>query len=149
MSELFAALPRLLAEVAAAFVGTICFAVVFCVPRRHYVACGITGAVGWLVYSLMMLGQPSTVIATLIAVIPLTLLARVFAVVGKAPVTIFLISGIFPLVPGAGIYYTAYHFIQGDTVAFAAKGAETLKVACALAIGISLMLGVPPPKRRK
>ena len=37
-----------------------------------------------------------------------------FAIVIKMPVTVFLLSGIFPLVPGAGIYYTAYYFIQGN-----------------------------------
>ena len=148
MNELMIFLPRLVLEVFMAFLGTCCFAVIFCVPPRHYVACGIDGAIGWLVYSLMMLVQPSTVIATLVAAIPLTLLARVFAITLKAPVTVFLLCGIFPLVPGAGIYYTAYNFIHGDTAAFAAKGIETLKIACALAISISLVVGIPLPQRK-
>lgn len=149
MSEPFVTLARLLLEVFVSFVGTCCFAVVFCVPRRHYVPCGVTGAVGWLVYSLMMLVQPSTVMATLVAAIPLTALARIFAITRKAPVTVFLLTGIFPLVPGAGIYYTAYNFIHGNTAGFAAKGIETIKIACALAISISLVLGVPLPKRKR
>ena len=103
------------------------------------------GALGWAVYSVMMLVQPSTVMATLVAVIPLTLLARIFAVVRKAPVTVFLLCGIFPLVPGAGIYYTAHHFIRGDTELFGIKGSETLKIAMEMALGISLVLGLPLP----
>ena len=149
MNEFAVVLLHLALEVLAAFVGTCCFAMVFCVPKRHYLACGVDGAVGWLVYAVLMLLQPSTVLATLVAAVPLTLLARIFAVTLKAPVTVFLLCGIFPLVPGAGIYYTAYHFIQGDTVASAAKGAETLKIACALAIGISLVLGLPMPRHKK
>ena len=39
----------------------------------------------------------------------------------------FLISGIFALVPGAGIYYTAYYFIMGDNAMAVAKGVETFK----------------------
>ena len=33
-----------------AMVATICFSLAFQVPRRHFLACGITGAVGWVVY---------------------------------------------------------------------------------------------------
>ena len=59
--------------------------------------------------------------------------------------TIFLLPGIFPLVPGAGIYYTAYYFLQGEEVLFASKGAETFKVALALALGIALVCSLPLP----
>lgn len=134
---------ELLQQLVVAFFGTICFGLLFHVPPRHFVACGIAGATGWLVYWLMMEVQPSAVLASLVAVIPLTIVTRVFAIVRKAPVTLFLIPGIFPLVPGAGIYYTAYAFITGDTVQCAAKGAETLKIAVALAMGIAVVMSVP------
>lgn len=140
-------LPELLWQIVLAGVGTLCFGVLFCVPPKHYLACAVDGAVGWAVYSLVMLVRPSTVLATLAAAVPLTLLARIFAIWRKAPVTVFLLCGIFPLVPGAGIYYTAYYFIQGNTAAFSTKGAETLKIALALALGISLALGIPLPRR--
>ena len=61
--------------------------------------------------------------------------------------TIFLLPGIFPLVPGAGIYYTAYYFLQGKQELFASKGVETFKVALALALGIALVCSVPLPSR--
>ena len=64
-------------------------------------------------------------------------------------VTVFLLSGIFPLVPGAGIYYTAYYFIQGNNALALSNGISTFKVAVALAIGISLVLSVPIPKRHR
>ena len=72
-----------------------------------------------------------------------------FAVVLKMPVTVFLLSGIFPLVPGAGIYYTAYYFIQGNNALALSNGISTFKVAVALAVGISLVLSVPIPKRHR
>ena len=52
-------------------------------------------------------------------------LRAVLSIRHKAPVTIFLLPGIFPLVPGAGIYYTAYYFLQGEQELFASKGGET------------------------
>ena len=91
-----------------------------------------------------MLGL-GTAAASLLAVIPLTILTRVFAILQKTPVTVFLLSGIFPLVPGAGIYYTAYYFIQGDNALALSNGISTFKVAVALAVGISLVLSIPLP----
>ena len=134
---------ELLIQLAAAFFGTLCFALLFHVPHRHLWCCGIAGMTGWLFYWSMMQAQQSPVAASLVAVIPLAVLTRVFAVARKAPVTLCLIPGIFPLVPGAGIYYTAYSFITGDTAACAAKGAETLKIAVALAMGIAVVMSVP------
>lgn len=125
------------------FCGTLAFGVLFQVPPRQYVACGLTGAAGWVVYVYMMQVQPSTVMASLVAVLPLTALARLFATRRKAPITLFLLCGIFPLVPGAGIYYTAYYFITGQTDLTMTKGTETIKIAGALALGMVLVLGMP------
>ena len=83
------------------FCGTLAFAILFHVPPRQYLACGLTGAAGWVVYTLMMQAQPSVVVASLVAVLPLTALARLFSTRRKAPITLFLLCGIFPLVPGA------------------------------------------------
>ena len=130
-------------------VGTLCCGVLFGIPRKCYLACGATGAVGWLAYELAVMLGVGAVTANLLAAIPLTLVARVFAVSLKAPVTVFLLCGIFPLVPGAGIYYTAYYFIQNDNLQMAASAAKTLKIAAALAIGSSLVLGLPMPGRRQ
>ena len=47
--------------------------------------------------------------------------------------------------PGAGIYYTAYYFLQGEQELFASKGGETFKVALALALGIALVCSLPLP----
>lgn len=138
--QLFA---QLLVQLAAAFCGTVCFALLFHVPPRHLWCCGVTGMAGWLVYWLCVQQRPDTVLASLLAVIPMAAAARTFAIVRKAPVTLFLIPGIFPLVPGAGIYYTAYSFITGDSAACAAKGAETLKIAVALAMGVAVVMAVP------
>ena len=127
---------------------TLSFAILFACPRRCLPYCALVGAVGWLGYELLTLLGADAATASLLSVIPLTILTRVFAVTKKTPVTVFLLSGIFPLVPGAGIYYTAYYFIQNENTLALAKGISTFKIAVALAIGISLVLCVPLPKRK-
>ena len=128
-----------------ASLGTLCFAVLFHVPQRHYIRCAAVGGVGWLVYLLAMALGAGCVSATLAASVPLALLSRWYAVKARAPATVFLLCGIFPLVPGAGIYYTAYYFVSGQMALFSAKPAEVIKVALALSVGIAVVLSVPLP----
>lgn len=128
-----------------ASLGTLCFAVLFHVPQRHYIRCAAVGGVGWLVYLLAIALGAGCVSATLAASVPLALLSRWYAVKARAPATVFLLCGIFPLVPGAGIYYTAYYFVSGQMALFSAKLAEVIKVALALSVGIAVVLSVPLP----
>ena len=120
--------------------GTLSFAILFACPRRCLPYCALVGAVGWLWYELLTLLGADAATASLLAVIPLTILTRVFAITQKTPVTVFLLTGIFPLVPGAGIYYTAYYFIQGNNALALSNGISTFKVDVALAVGISLAI---------
>lgn len=140
---------QLVAQFFLAGAGTLSFAVLFACPRKTLPYCALVGAVGWLVYEFAVLQGMEAFAASLLAVIPLTLFARICAVFLKSPVTIFLLSGIFPLVPGAGIYYTAYYFIQGDNALALSNGISTFKIAVALAVGIALVLGIPLPKRHR
>ena len=55
----------------------------------------------------------------------------------------FLIPGIFPLVPGAGIYYTAYYLIMNEMKSFSKKGTETFLIAGAIALGIVFGFAIP------
>ena len=133
-------------QFAVAMLATVCFGVTFEVPVRHLTASGLTGAVGWLFYIIgvgpLGLSAPT---ATLLAALPLTPTARLYAVRHRAPITLFLLCGIFPLVPGAGIYYTAYYFLNGAQQLCVSKGVETFKTAVALALGIALVCSIPLP----
>ena len=140
---------QLVAQFFLAAAGTWSFAVLFACPKRLLPYGALVGGVGWLVYELAVLLGMDTTAASLLAVIPLTLLTRIFAILLKAPVTVFLLPGIFPLVPGAGIYYTAYYFIQGNNPLALSNGISTFKIAVALATGIALVLGIPLPRRKK
>ena len=136
-----------LLQMGVAFLSTITFAIIFHTPRKEWLCCGFTGAVGWLVYVVCVHFGLDVATASFFATLALAWFARVFAFWRKAPVTVFLITGIFPLVPGAGIYYTAYYFLRNDRALCISKGIETLKVAVALALGIAIVCSIPLPKR--
>lgn len=61
----------------------------------------------------------------------------------KCPITIFLISGIFPLVPGAGIYYTVYYLVTNQLSMASLKGMESIKIVFAIVLGIVIVVQIP------
>lgn len=126
-----------------AMLSTISFAVLFTAPKKEIFYCGLTGAFGWIVYYLLTNNGIHLVLASGIATCCLTILSRCFAVARKTPVTVYLLSGIFPLVPGAGIYYTAYYLFVGNTEMSGFKGLETLEIAGAIVFGIIFGFGIP------
>ena len=56
--------------------------------------------------------------------------------VRKTTVTTFLISGLFPLVPGAGMYYTMLAIVHNDLSEALSTGISTLSTAAVMALGI-------------
>ena len=124
-------------------IATISFAILFHAPRKEVLFCGFTGAFGWMIYYLLTTRDVNIVLASLVAAFGLTLLARGFAVARLNPVTVYLLPGIFPLVPGAGIYYTAYYLFTGDTAMSGAKCLETVYIAGAIVFGIIFGFGIP------
>ena len=129
-------------EFLTAFVGTIAFALLFQVPKEYYVNCGLAGGCGWICYKLLLAGCGlfgSTSFATVLVVF----LSRLSAVRRHCPVTIFLVAGIFPLVPGAGIYWTAYYVVTDQLAKASDRGFQTLKIAVAIVLGILFVFEFP------
>ena len=134
----------LLVQTLAAFIGTTAFAVLFGVPRKQYVAAGIVGALGWLLYLILFRhAGMSAAIATLISTIFIGILSRVFAVVEKCPAAVFLLCGIFPLVPGAGVFWCTYYLISSQFDLSSTAGFTAAKIAIAIVLGIILAMELP------
>lgn len=134
----------MIGTVLAAAIGTIAFSVLFSVPVRNYPLCGLIGGVGWLVYSLLdevaFLGPTG---AAYFATVVVILFSRKAAVLQKCPATLFMIPGIFPLVPGAGIYWAAYYLVTNQLSASLASGLGALKAAFAIVLGIVTVFEIP------
>lgn len=122
---------------------TLSFAVLFSAPKSELIFCGLTGGIGWIVYLICLNFNDSITIANLIATLALTVISRIIASLRKNPVTVYLITGIFPLVPGAGIYYTSYYFIMNEMPDCTRYGMQTVKVAGAIVLGIIFGFALP------
>lgn len=122
---------------------TLSFAVLFHAPKAELVFCGLSGAFGWIVYLLCINSGISKPFANLVATLTLTVAARTTSAIRRNPVTVYLICGIFPLVPGAGIYYTSYYFIMNMPELCGASGMDTVKSAGSIVLGILAGFALP------
>lgn len=134
----------LILQIMAAFMGTIAFSSIFQVPHRYYLHCGLVGGFGWgLCWLLMNATNVSAYVSTLLATILVVLFSRICSVKLKCPVTIFLLSGIFPLVPGVAIYWTIYYLIEGNMIQSSTYGRKALGIAVAIVLGILFTFEIP------
>ncbi len=130
-------------QVLAASIGVMGFSILFHSPRKSYFACGFCGGIGLFFYLALLQCGISLPVAAIFSTVAVTIIARILAVSLQMPATIFLIAGIFPLVPGAGIYYSTYYLITNEWELFQSKGIETLGLAGGIALGMILGSEVP------
>ena len=130
-------------ELISAFWGTICFAVIYRADRHHTLLCGLNGVITWFVYSLIVMSGHSEITACFVASFCLTVIARFLSVMRKAPATVFLVTGVFVLVPGAGLYYTIFNAFMNRPSEAMFHCILTLKTALAIAFGIVMAYVLP------
>ena len=70
------------------------------------------------------------------ATVVVTLVALLQSTTRRCPITVFLICGIFPLVPGASIFWTSYTIVSNQLSEALATGFGALKATVAIAFGI-------------
>ena len=127
------------------FIGTMGFSIIFNVPKKELLLCGLAGAAGWTVNRLIYGASPDFEVAAIFfGAVMVTCISRVSSFARKMPVTVYMIPGIIPLVPGAGIYYTMFHAVMGENTQALMLGIETLRNAGVIAVGLLITLSLPP-----
>ena len=128
----------------AAFVGTVGFSVIFGVPRKNYVQTAIVATIGWVAYlALFRFTVLGPAISTFVATVIVASLARVFASWFRTPSTIYLIPGVFPMIPGGGIFWTTFFLVSSRLGLALHAGMLALEVTAAIVLGIVLVSALP------
>ncbi len=128
----------------AAFIGTFAFAILFGAPRKQYFTAGIIGAIGWVIYLLLTrFCHSGPTVSITMATIIICILSRFTAVKDKCPSTVYLLCGIFPLVPGAGIFWFTYYLVSSQFFLSASAGFTAVKAAIAIVLGIIVAMELP------
>lgn len=123
-------------QVVSAFVGVVAVAILFQVPKKHLFLAGLTGAAGWAVELVAEHIKGNAILSAFFAALLVAVLSQIFARVSKAPVTVYLVTGILPLVPGVGMYRTVYYLLQNNREQTSFYLSYTLQIAGMIALAI-------------
>lgn len=122
-----------------AFLAIYSFAYLIETPKKYVLRAGLVGALGCLVYTIGMNVGLGEVLSSFLSALSVAFLSHTFARVFKAPVTLFLIAGILPTVPGTGMYQTVHYIIEGNQKMTAYYLTQTLEIAGVIALAIFVM----------
>ncbi len=128
-----------LSQELACLVGCIGFAILFNIHGPGSLLCAFGGLLAWAVYSLVLRLGGNDLAGYFFAAVVSSAYSETMARIRKYPAISYLVVSIFPLIPGASIYYTMTEAVGGDMSAFADKGTHTIAIACFLAVGILLV----------
>ena len=124
---------------AAAFLAIIGFSFIQDVPRKFLFFSGAAAGAAWLAYLLALRAGLPVTGAAFLSSLAASVLSHLFARLRKAPVTVFLVGGILPAVPGASIYRCVYYTTQGDAGQSSFYLMQTLQIAGAMALAIFIV----------
>ncbi|MGK0551855.1 threonine/serine exporter family protein [Enterococcus faecalis] len=122
-------------HVSFSFLSTVTFGIITNVPRRALVACGITGAVGWMIYWLTKDCATGATFANFLGAVGIGTASVYFSRKLKMPMIIFNIPSLVPLVPGGPAYQAVRSIVLGDYLAGLNFALNVAFTAGALAAG--------------
>lgn len=111
------------------------------VHGKQFVYNGIGAFMSWAVQVLVHDATGSNFMASFIAAFAVALFSELAARLCRAPSTIFLTTGAFPLVPGASLYNCMYNAVQGRFNTAFGSLFQVVAVAVAIALGF-IVVGI-------
>lgn len=122
-----------------ALIGCVGFSILFNIHGPGGMLCALGGVLAWAVYCLVCRQGASDVLACFWSAMFASLYSEIVARIRKYPAISYLVVSIFPMIPGAGVYYTMNHAVRGRMDLFASTGMHTAAVAGVMAVGILLI----------
>lgn len=125
-------------QLAAAYFGCMGFSILFNIHGPGSIICNLGGMITWAVYLLTVHLGGSDLVGYFWATVFASSYAEIMARVRKYPAISYLVVSIFPLIPGASVYYTMNDVVRGNMESFASRGMHTIAIAGVIAVGILL-----------
>jgi len=121
-----------------AMIGCFGFSILFNIHGPGGLLCALGGGIAWAVYFLVLDTGSGEITAYFWGALAASVYSEIMARIRKYPAISYLVISIFPLIPGAGVYYTMNYAVQGQMDLFASKGMFTAAIAGIMAVGILL-----------
>lgn len=117
-------------------VGSLGFALIAHIRIRHLAVATLGGLLSWALFLPGYLLTGSVFLPNLVATMAVYTWSEIMARLKKAPVTVFLVPGILPLLPGSFLYYTMQALMAGQMELFQHFAVTTVSVTLGISCGI-------------
>ncbi len=128
-----------LRDIVACVAAVLFYGIIMSVPILPLCYAAGSGAVAYLAYRLIYLLAGHELLGYLIASLIIAISSEILARACKKPVTIFVLPGIIPLVPGVGLYRTMRCLIQNDLAGFETAFVRTLFISGIIAVTVAVV----------
>ncbi len=119
-----------------AALGSLGFSIIFYMKPKRLPLATLAGLLTCAVYLGVKLLGGGELISNLLAALVGAIFSETVARITKAPVPVYLLPCIIPLVPGGALYETMSRLVSGEYAEAGAFGLKTLQIAVGIAGGI-------------
>ena len=123
----------------AATIGCIGFSILFNIHGPGGLLCALGGFFSWAAYCIAIYLGSQEFFAYFFAAVIAGIYSEAMARIRKFPAISYLVVSIFPLIPGAGIYYSSSFIAHADLDMAVAKSMQTIGITGAIAVGILMV----------
>ena len=130
-------------------IGTTAFAILFRVAKQHFIDCTILGFISWFLFLILSSLQSNVMLSIFISGFIIAIASRILAVKRKCPAIVFLMTSLFPLLPGLSFYRSIYYMLMGQETIAISFAKESFLIAFTIAISIVIVKHIKPPRIKK
>ena len=120
------------------FIGCVGFSILFNIHKLGILLCALGGTIAWISYCITLELMQDGISAYFVSAFVASLYSEILARIRKFPALSYLVISIFPMIPGAGVYYTMIWAVRGNMEQFFNQGMYTAAIAGVMAVGILL-----------
>lgn len=130
-------------------IGTTAFAILFRVRKQHILDTSILGFISWFLFLTLSELQFNVMLSIFISGFIIAIASRILAVKRKCPAIVFLMTSLFPLLPGLSFYRSIYYMLMGQATIAISFAKESFLIAFTIAISIAIVKYIKPPLIKK
>lgn len=123
-------------QIVLSLISAIGFGIIFNVPRKALIHCGIIGMGGWMFYFLMTERGVDITTSAFCGAFIVGVLGHGLAKYFKIPIIVYIVPGIIPLVPGGTAYDAMRHMVSNDFSNAIPLTTKVFIIASSIALGL-------------
>ena len=130
----------ILIEAICSFFACLFFAIIYNTPKKELIYVGLAGAIGYAIFFTLDRYANLNVMGTFLGSAAICIMAKYYSASHTMPKLLYVLPAIYPLVPGAGIYYAMHDIMIGDFASATNEGMMAIKTVGTVVLAMLIIL---------